>query len=251
MGVACSKDYTVSVNPPGVYRYWTMEEAGEVNRVDKYAGDILLPWINHLDFGSSPGLFNNALHVYYLNPVGALGAAGLLSSLSPNRNTWPQAGGNDNGFSVAGWVYVNAITAKYTYVVLNVGTPADLLFVVQMGLGTSSFFFYLDALGSSGNIPLAAPTLGTWIFFHLFFDKTTGKAGLSFNNGAEVQYGAALVCGPTTRYYLSIQTSFSLPTTASDALWDEVVVSINGKLRPSQLAYLYNGGVGRTWPLTL
>lgn len=246
----CRKTFVqqVTANAP-VFRYWTLDETGTNSRIDSVNGDSLVAFINRVSFDEQPGLFGNALHLDTLSPTDTHGGCGIMSSLTTWINTsYPLVDTPDNGFSVAGWFKTITPRTPYSFLVLDIITDTDDLFSVQLSVGSSSSFFYIDANSDYDSIPTVLPS-GAWTFFHIFFDKSLGKAGFSINNGAESTHGSGLVCGTGTRYGLTMVSSGTFPLT--EILWDEIIAVFNGKLTSAQVAYLYNGGAGRTWPISL
>lgn len=238
--MSCQKTFILPFKTETTLRYWTMDETGMSPRVDKVTGDALAPYTNHLDFDSSAGLHGNALHLSELNPTNPVGAAGVLGSFSADTK--------DGGLSVAVWV--NAASAAATFAFINVGLTngGSNAFDLEVDVGSSSAFLYQDAAGTHQSIPISIP-VGSWQFLHLFFDKATGKAGYSINNGAESTFGSSLVSGNGDGYSVDVRTAGMSPFT--DVLIDELAVCLNHKFTPAQVDYLYNAGAGRTWPITL
>lgn len=95
------------------------------------------------------------------------------------------------------------------------------------------------------------PTVGVWYFVHAFFEPVLGQVGYSINNGLNVYdptVGATFNLFGTGRLQIG-QTWSSSDTTTNALTIDELGVKLDRNLTPGEVAYLYNAGLGRTWPL--
>ena len=249
----CKKTFiqgVVAAPSPSVLRYWTLDESGMSNRVDSVNGDILTVTSSGLDLDAQPGLYGNALHLDNLNPVGVNKGVGLVS---PGGDVPLNTTGL--GFSIAGWFNIVSLTADYASVLMELddsGTSDYVTLQLTCGAGAASAIKVQDRSGSSFNVPVApAFPVGSWAFFHIFWDATTQQAGYSINNGVPTMVGSGLVLGSFDNYYFGFGCFSNAPTLSSEVLYDEVLVMFDGNLTASQLAYLYNGGLGITWPISL
>ncbi len=251
MPVVCYKPFQIKVdcsNPwTEVLRYYTMEETGNNPRVDKVAGNVLIHE-GPLLIDSKPGLYGNSVHFYSFNPGGISGGT-LHNSPYVNLPT------NNVGFSVAGWFNILHLTPDYSSVGFGFrdSVSSDMAqAALSFGTGTASALQIIDRGGQYFNTPVSAPfPIGEWAFFHMFWDVCSKQAGYSINDGPEVLSGSNLVLGSFDEYWLEFADWSYAPEVPTEILYDEVIVSLGGKLKPTHLSYLYNSGAGRTWPITL
>lgn len=93
-------------------------------------------------------------------------------------------------------------------------------------------------------------SIGAWHFFHVFFDANILNSGYSIDGGTEV-----LLPNPTTQANNAHTDVFlaagSLGGSLISVIFDELGLVVGNKLTLAQVSYLYNGGTGRTWPITL
>jgi hypothetical protein len=234
----------IAAPPPftNLLRYWTLDETGTSDRVDSVNGDHLPAFLNKVSFDEQPGLFGNALHLDTLNPTDTSGGCGLIGLDTPLVIP-------DQGLSVAGWFkVVNPVGAEYSFIELNVQDGIDDNFWMEFWIGGVNGFAGSDFAGTYGSTSFAT-TPGEWTFFHFFFDRVNQTMGYSFNNGPETTISSGLVGGTGISYNLVLMNAGSFPR--SEVLWDEVLVSLGGKLDAAKVNYLFNGGAGRTWPIVL
>lgn len=93
-----------------------------------------------------------------------------------------------------------------------------------------------------------SPTVGSWTFFHIFFDPVLTQVGYQLNNGAKVlDPTAGVVFAPNTHGFLELLQSWSDLNSAQVSLQiDELGLKLSGMLTPAEVTSLYNAGAGRT-----
>lgn len=252
MSTKCTKDYAITVTAPAArYYYWTLDESGYGNRVDSVAG-LTLTAAPHIGGGyvsltSDAGKFSNAVRFQNIHPVPGDLQQAVGPSVGPYLN---QLAHDANGFSLCFWIKISLLGDGVGYV--------DYLSQLQRGeiaLMFSKFGMWVRCKDNNEvnneDVPIVLST-GTWYFIHLFHDTTLNKMGFSVNNGAETYASftptiTAAVSGMVALY----QSGFFSVLGPNDYLVDETIVRLDSKFTAAQLAYLYNGGAGRTWPISL
>ena len=89
----------------------------------------------------------------------------------------------------------------------------------------------------------------TWNFVHLFFDGD--KVGISINNGPELTHDSGIPARATDRYDVEVSGCYPGSGTVNYLLLDEMAFNAQSRFTSVEVAYLYNGGAGRTWPIVL
>lgn len=221
------------------------------DRVDSVNADHLAAFTTGgLDLDAAPGLFGNGVHLDALNYFGGIHQVYLANNVGFTP-VFAGACGN-NGFSVAGWANIISDAAG--------GVPAVVIFIfngavqrfnlgITLHNGGIISMDWTDAaavFGFTGGIPWP---IGVWFFYHFFYDASLQQVGYSINNGAETTFGAGLLCGVHDGYCFEVTQSGH--AVFGESIQDEILVKMDAKLKPSQVTYLFNGGVGRTWPIAL
>lgn len=248
----CTQDFQIEVVAPPVvprWYYWTLDEAGDVARVDSVAGLILTPGA-HMGGGfvsltAAAGKFSNAVRFQNISPVPGDFAQTVGPLVGPYLN---QLAHDGTGFSLCFWIKVNSFGTSLGYV--------DYKSVVQHGeialKFTGTFGAYVTCMddGEAHSEDLTVVMIaGTWYFFHLFYNGTLNKMGYQIDNGAATYASFTPTITAATAGMVSL---FQQGTgTPNDFLVDETIVRVDTMFTAAQLAYLYNAGAGRTWPITL
>jgi hypothetical protein len=232
---------------PTLDAYWTLDESGTSNnRVDKIHSIALLPSGVLNIMTGAPALFNNGV---------SFPEAGVISSFDSGAAPGLKIQ-TSNGWSIFGWFKIlewptfpsYSVEKKLRFQALT--AHMDIQMVWDSSTQKVTFFFE-DNTTADFTPADFTPAVGTWYFFHLFFDPVTAKCGYSMNNGAEVLSLGGAVFASTTSGELSLSQNWALPDTVRVALLvDEMGVKLSSKLTSVEVTYLYNGGAGRTWPLT-
>ena len=217
------------------------------SRIDEVAGVALTdlggmpPTPNNVvGVDAVPGMYGNALRYY--NKVGGV----FQHPIGYNLGILPSMATSGKGLSMFGWLKI-----------VSYG-PAP-----GSGFGMSGPWGYLEVLfesasqyirfnvGTYGTAAIALP-VGSWFFFHVFYEATLGgRCGFSVNNGAPVYGATALgILGPSHVTQVTFNTIGNFGV-CNEWMVDEVGLTLDDKLCDSDAAYLYNAGAGRTWPIVL
>lgn len=267
MSVSCQTAYQVVVSgtPPTVDAYWTLNESGvAVPRVDKVAALALTPNAGAI-MDAQPGLISNGLAF-------AEKGNGITSNFS-TINTTQLGIQSANGWSWAFWFKVlhwpaagtwnqapqmiwGALAATFRITVI--WDPADNSLFCQDGTIPNCFFVQFS--DNNGNLYSTnfVPVVGPWNFAHVFFDPAGPQLGMQINNGSRhlvTQCVGApatpVFSGPAVLSNLIASQQWGQPDTANiPVIIDEMLFKLSRILNASELTYLYNGGLGHTWPLT-
>lgn len=252
MSVACQKQYTLTVKTPLVVdAYWTMEEAGiGVNKVDKVNGVALTPQVaagfDSTGYNGGPGFIGNGLQ--------------SLESGSGNR-LWNNPASpflaitGNLGWSICMWIQVlNWDEFSSNLDILWLNGVSQSIEIHKHPFVTGFDFLISDNAGHPFLSPANFnPVLGVWYFLHVFYDPVLTQVGYQVNLGAAVlDPTVGVAFGQPQPGQLRItqnwQNSLGGPGTVATII-DEVAMKLSRILTPSEVAYLYNGGAGRTWPL--
>ena len=267
------KNYSVHVATPVPFdAYWTMNESGlntprydSINNTPFYTdGSAILGYPAYADMGDVPGKYGNALAV--LNPD----TNQIYQPTSWTGLPNPSMTTSGNALSLAFWLK----KSRWGY-----GTLTDL--VPSFGVGIAvlngpdvriqislSFLqgsttppaehqcgvWMAQPLNLFTDIGATFPVLfDVWEFWHLSCDAN-GNFSVSRNGSAELHIASyAPIAGDFTNYQISFGSFYpALPEWRfNNGAIDEVYFRGGLKFTPTQIAYLYNGGAGRTWPIVL
>lgn len=235
MSLACSKQYSLTIQSaaPVSSAYWNMDEASgtRVNAVGDPNGDLL---VIMGDEAAVPGKIGNALP--FVGPFETFGTTpATLFNYDPSGVglTWtlwfqvnPVAFPLDVDFYLSAWDLVWR------------GDIYDTGFKIEMfGLSTNSTVNFAQVW-----------TPGTWYFAAVQFRGSDLKARLSINAGPwSVAPTTADVAGATTTPSQIILGSIDAGPVENIVI-DEMALFVNSVLTDAQIAFLYNGGSGRTYP---
>lgn len=244
MSFTCQRAFSITVNPPptpGFTEYWPFEDTAiwSTPSIGKIAA---------VPMGMNPGIL-------------------IVPSIHGNGLQHPDpsnSGGQTNPFNVDRTeLAYNAVTS--TGISLVYWTNAAILhsndFTIWMGADEYEInLLYFDPLAIfaiSAYMPPAAGTLagygttpstmvtGNWYMISLVYEKATQNILLYLNT-------TLLTTIPTTLILPSIagaQLRFSTQGGgAEDYIIDEVGISMRSAFTPARINWLYNGGLGRTWP---
>lgn len=224
----CSKVFTIEFDP---LEYWKLDEASG-NRVGSVNGIDLVPFGA---VGSSTGIIGNAWR---------------WTSTAVTLESGNVAGLNKTGsVSVSGW---------YRLDVRADATPHNIFSwffkdgggssVGSLHLWSSTNQFTLQLQGVA-TLTLNCPfviAVGTWYFFHAFYDVSTGKITLEINLASQ----GTSASGTTVN--ASVTANFALLSVltgaGNDFRVDEIAVR-DYLPNFSELLAFYNNGNGSSWPL--
>lgn len=231
----CSKHYIPTT--VDVAAYWTLDETDpSVFRVDSVTGLLLVPTGGTQ--AGTPALISNG--VPFTSSVGsadyAVGGSAQIGHLAADD------------LSVWGWVRINSLGNAPV-----VGGPAVLYilgaFHIGISVGSNSDPQDCRIFSESDSVYIPLST-GAWHFFVLVWNHTTQKWGYSIDNAAITYLPTVVAMGNELSGDLQLQSQW-LGGLTGEAIFDEIGIVTTGLLNPTQMTYLYNGGAGRTWPLTL
>lgn len=237
MSIACSKQYTMNVNIPiPVTAYWKMDEAaGSVPRIDSVGVANLSP-SGITDIGV-PGLISNAMR--FDSVIG-----------SQDYNTFPAFASLGHvigdSFSFFGWVKLDATGLANVFGGPGPFYTLDVGHFIRFRVGSSLSVtpWRIDSFSDTVFVSL---TLSTWHFFFFFWDAGLQQWGYSFDNGPQSLLPTVQPIGAYATGRVFVQNGWVGGPTGT-VYFDEMGFVKTQKLSLSQLAFLYNGGTGRTYP---
>ena len=265
-GDSASKSFTLLVVAKSVIEaYWKMDEAGiNVQRLDSINGTPLNPWTDGVAFASQPGLYGNCVYPVRTAPQLNTGCS-YLANATDDFNyiafyTLLSQTGSGVGLSLVFWIKllsaegvpnygIRFCTANYIY----------LLFASRLSFSPTPPYLSLDYGYLDGSNVFVSKTwvldglislpFDTWNFVHLFFDGD--KVGISINNGPELTHDSGIPARATDRYDVEVSGCYPGSGTVNYLLLDEMAFNAQSRFTSVEVAYLYNGGAGRTWPIVL
>lgn len=265
MSTSCQKALKLTVNsvPIGPDAYWTLDEAAG-NRVDKVHAINLTPGGGGL-ITAQPALFSNGLG---FAEKGA-GVSNLATPVTANLRIQ-----TNNGWSWCFWFKVQdwapPVPAPWnqsptllwaggaTFAITVIWDPVDTALFCQDGSVPNSvgFQFSDNNLNLYCGVPLVV-AIGAWNFAHVFYDPVAAQCGYQINNGVRINApqgsgppSAPLFAGPSANANLIFSQNWRLAdTTNIPVIVDEMLFKLSRVLTPTEVAFLYNGGAGRTWPI--
>lgn len=259
VSTSCSKNYTITIDSPvTVDAYWTFDRfsingMGALTQTDEVHGITLTD--HSTGNGPTPPLQN--VSGFIGDGLGYLmeGSFAGTQTASPDTRVDIQS---VNGWSIFFWFKVvtwstNPLPySNYPDVQWTFANTSEL--DIQVGdFGVQEVLFNLvDDNSNTYNPANFSPALGTWYFLHFFYDPVSQKVGYSINNGS-----AVVAAGPPPSFtpglgggFLEFFQRWPNPDTANTGIIvDEFGMKLSRILTPSEVAFLYNSGAGRTWPL--
>lgn len=249
-GVAsCTFQFSIEIvlNPMD---WWKLDEAGSGDRIGSL-NSIHLPC--KLNVTSVAG--------------GKYGNATALNSTSTS-DSWCGNGGivvvgiPGSGVPVTGMAYAGNGIDAFIWLdnpagLINSDTLLLLKFCDSSGTEVWSMRFTIDNQvgvefemtgGTSGNIPLATST--AYRFFELYYDPSLTRLGFRINNGAVMDQWITVAAPPATAKG-AVYINYDRRTAGSSNADICELAVYPAVLNSTQRAYLYNGSLGRTWPVVL
>jgi hypothetical protein len=253
MSVSCQKQFSITINSPAAPTdlYWTMDEVGTANRVDKVQGVILAATTSGGAgteyLGSIGGLIGNAAHFFN----GAPGGASIQQlSTSPFFNSAVAQSGT--GFSWVGWFNKASISDNLEDNLFLFFGGALLPYRVSLLLYASGIIeaTISDGINSEFMDWGSHWVAGAWTFFHIWFSPVDHKLRMDINNSGVPlvsfnTYTIPSTLGQTGQIYFQVASFLG---GGNDTAFDEFGYKLNRILTPTEATFLYNGGAGRTWP---
>lgn len=234
--ITCQKQFTLTVTAPSaIAAYWTLDEVGNVTRVDSVAGIQLLAMLfNGL---GAPALIGNGVEFDTTSTGFQTFAPSELAYTAPN--SW----------SAWGWFKINATGPNGSFggpmALFGIGTGGFITIFAGSSFNPQPLTIY-RTLADSVDLPC---TLGTWHFFHLCYNGALQQYGYSIDNAAITYFPTVIALTNAATGGVTLDNNFLGPT--GDVLYDEIGIITTAMLTPAQQTYLYNAGSGRTWPIVL
>lgn len=241
-GFNCTKDFEIEITLAPL-DWWKMDEASTNPRI-----------------GSVNGISLGALNTSSV-AGGKYGNATALNSFGGGFPT--QAWVSNDGSPVTGLAYAGNGIDAFIWIdnpagAINSDTIFLLTFTDSSGTPVWAMRFTIDNQvgieydmtgGASGNIPLATST--AYRFFELYYDPSVARLGLRINDGAVMDQNIAIGPVPPATAKGSISITYDRRTAGSSAANVCEMAVYPAILSAAQRAYLYQGGLGRTWPVVL
>jgi hypothetical protein len=201
--------------------------------------------------------------------TGKVGAKCLAVQATPlvslTQNPSNAAMNVNGGFTISGWFghvifplavgdHLRTIYRNYNGIWSDPGNPGEpvVLELVFTRDSTQYEVILRDGLGINLVTPIVVPSafaVNTYYFFTIRYDQAgTGRLYFSVNGGAETASVDAypfVIANAAGRMLLTVfRSGFGLGV---KGLWDELNFW-NRSLSAAEIASIYNGGTGRTWP---
>lgn len=220
--MTCQKEFQITIDVAGsAQMWWTLDNPAPDLNVDSVSGDL----VNFTEFGAGaksavPAIISNGVEittgVVIFNQAGSsLDYAGV-------------------GFSMCFWMQ---------------RTPASSGdgFIYQWN-GTVPHFLSWDSDGNilmdmAGPFAFAPAAIGVWAFYCFAYDQTTQELKASIDGAAFTSFGAVGAAG-------LVNDNPFVQFGNNGAIFDEIAL-FPLALSQVQKDFLYNGGAGRTFPVTL
>jgi hypothetical protein len=155
----------------------------------------------------------------------------------------------DEDFYVAGWVYLNSVTAVNRTIIgkYNTNTGQHRQWLLFFRGPTQRFALIGSPNGSTNSLVLnssVTPSASTWYFVEAWHDAANNVAGLSVNGTVDtISYASGIYSGPSSLFVGCHSGASDFMDGRIDELgfWKRV-------LSPTERAALYNSGAGLAYP---
>lgn len=233
MASACSKNYSLVVNPSLAPTAWWTFEVGGATLTDVAHGNNLI-WDS---FGSDQAVSAAAGKV---NLAATLAGPGIDSVYDTGTlAAFAYNAGDINAFF---WLKIDAANTNFqTTIALWLASGSGASLELQ---NDGTWQLATDAETSGG----AWPNGAAFVFFRLHYDSAAQKWGVGINGAAPTYQSTAGAEAPWPDGSVNVEiVNFGLGVPDTQQL-DEFALFIGGTLTPDDLASIYNGGAGRTFP---
>lgn len=259
--IACSKNYTLHIDPPAIpvpVCWWPFEVGVTIPWPDTAVPGLILT----RTAGSAVGTYTIAAGKVGVKSCRVDTNVGTFIELTQLTST-ALLNMSLDGFTMTGWVSPNTATMSGTdYFGVRfrayVGIQVDPFPVPYLDV----YFQWYPNFAATGSVEIGlvaggvtqifqtltpVPLIAGWHFFVLIYDRLAGKIRYSFDNAALTE--------STPTYTIPIgwdtgavvfQTRKTAPGTSNIA-WDEVNY-FNSILAAADINAIYNGGIGTTYP---
>lgn len=237
--------------------YWTMNEAGDLNKVDSSSGHV---WNATTGNSSPPGLFVNGIQL----DCAFVGVAPFFHGLNNSSDAGLAFNSaTSTGITLLFWI-------KQTTAPVNPELPFGTFFELSLECHDLTFtndcqLFIELPLNSNGSTASVvahdnfttsstvinpfnfAPVVGAWHMFAVTLDLVAHTLnvyldGVLLNSVAD---NIGFLTAPMGD--LLLRYSFGTPHLGV-VIVDELLLSLKGAATPAQITAAYNGGAGVTWP---
>lgn len=259
MSTTCSKSYTIKINPQaaGPNAWWKMDElAGD--RIDSIAGIHLVPTgtVNNV-----PGRINLGVQLtanYNSGPPFFLTLPSLIDSGVINTITYAQ--GNDISFAC--WIEYNTLTnsnvnPNFYYLGFEVDGVTQAFSISISAVDnvlpgpTQNYSISLIDSNTTLNYQFDAKiprTTGVWHLIVGVYRSATGELSASFDGSPlAVATGTPDVLSGAAKLQIGLTNSI-IANPLRLISWDECGIWTSYALTNTDVASLWNGGLGKTFP---
>lgn len=241
MTVACYKDYSLQVSY-SAQAYWAMEGADPLNQPDSTTGPALVKSSGtNAHFSKQPGLIGQCEQIHDLGLV--------FDELATADDVALKFSGT--GFTFVAWVNFqiilpmlpggNNFALSYDFDQNAINYNASM---VNTGAGNWTATF-------NGFTLLTRPSAAGWHFLVLTLDMAAATLGFDIDQTGAI-FSPIFPPAPGPNVSGLVSLSVTLINLGQEVIvqFDEVGL-FNRVLTAAQLNYLYHGGAGRTWPISL
>lgn len=236
--MTCSKSFAITIDSSGnPLAYWTFSNANVNAETDSESGETLT---------AVPGAGT------IVSVAGRVGLGLAFTDFAYMQQQSPVLAYTGNGFAIAFWVFYPTptgndpqVTATFQWNLSGGGDFMSMAFSHGATAGVIELDLFLN--GNPADTLDIADLLAfdTWHFIAIGYDPTTGKLSGSVNGGAVTDSGGSNVIAVSAD-----PLSYLLLGGSENVRLDEVGVFPH-VLSAAQISYLFNGGAGRTYPLSL
>lgn len=240
MTVACYKDYSLQVSY-SAQAYWAMEGADPLNQLDSTTGPALVKSSGtNAHFSKQPGLIGQCEQIH---DVGA-----VTDELQTADD--PALKFSGFGFTIVAWINFQVVAPMFGVSTFGLSYDFDQnginynASVLNYGTGNWTATF-------NGFPLLTRPSAAGWHFLVLTLNIAAATLGFDIDQtGAIFSPIFPPAPGPNVSGLVVAYASLINPAEEVIVQFDEVGL-FNRVLTAAQLNYLYHGGAGRTWPISL
>lgn len=238
----CSKAFTLAVDLLPL-DWWQMDEANITPRIGSVNGISLTCSVNVTSVAG--GKYGNA------TALNSTGGGSPLDASCGNISA-PVTGLAYAGNGIDAFIWIDnpaGLINSDTILLLNFADSAGVtVWFIKFTLDNQVGIEYEMTGGASGNIALA--TSSAYRFFELYYDPTLTRLGLRINDGALMDQWITIAAPPVTAKG-AISITYDRRTAGASAANVCEMAVYPAVLNATQRAYLYQGGLGRTWPVAL
>jgi len=218
--------------------YWAMEQTSG-NRTDSNLATTLID-NNSVTYGS--GIIRNGAQF-------ALASSQYLSTVTDDTALFSFG---DTDYTIAAWVNLDSIATSQT-IVSKYSSDTVRDYFLQYATSASDFFRFIVYDGTTttiGTVSSAAGiNTGSWYFVVAYHDATNNLVGISINGATPTTAATTGTAASTASLFYAGGRQGGAALQYMDGRTDEVGVW-RRVLSNAEIAYLYNNGKGKTYPLS-